>query len=226
MAALLNIDISRFRLHWKTWSENEHRLILHLEIWGKSHLFNSIFEMNVFIIFGYTPFSEMVRGVQFLIGENTFLSTVYFFVFYFLRLLQNIFSIGVRLLYSVMLVSAVQKHKSAIVYIYPSPLHRHRAPSWAPWDIQWLPTNYFTYGSIYISVLISQFTLPSLHAHMSIFLRLCLYSSPADRFLCTTFLVSTYTLIYDIYFSLSDSLHSVRQTLIPWFTAIMTWNCV
>lgn len=38
---------------------------------GKEHLFNSVFETNAFIIFCYTPFSEMVMGAHFLTGGNT-----------------------------------------------------------------------------------------------------------------------------------------------------------
>ena len=78
--------------------------------------------------------------------------------------------------FTVLLVSAVQKHESAI-YIHisppsgtsllhaPRPIHPsrssqsyHRASSWAPWAIQQVPTSYlliFTHDSIYMSILVS-----------------------------------------------------------------------
>ena len=53
---------------------------------------------------------------------------------------------------------------------------------------------YFMHGSVYMSILISQFippspSLPCPHVHS---LHLCLYSCPANRFICTIFLDSTY----------------------------------
>ena len=47
----------------------------------------------------------------------------------------------------------------------------------------------------------------SLHLH--------LYSRPANRFICTIFLIPISALIYNIYFSLSDLPHSVWQALDP-----------
>ena len=65
------------------------------------------------------------------------------------------------------------------IYIYISPpswtflpphLGHPRAPSWAPCAVQQVPTSYFTQGSVYMSVLISQFVppSPSPRIHMSV----------------------------------------------------------
>ena len=45
----------------------------------------------------------------------------------------------------------------------PNPilLDHHRLPGWAPCDEQELPTNYFTHDNLYMSILLSQFILPS-----------------------------------------------------------------
>ena len=59
-------------------------------------------------------------------------------------------------------VSAVQHHESAVcIHISPlwcpslPSLGLHRAPGWAPWVIQQLPQAVcFTYGGVYISVLV------------------------------------------------------------------------
>ena len=78
---------------------------------------------------------------------------------------------------------------------------------------------YFTFGSIYMSVLPSHF-IPAYRSHSPCpqvhFLRLCLYSCPAPRFLRTIFYFiylffrfNIYVLAYGICFSLSDLLHSV-----------------
>ena len=105
-----------------------------------------------------------------------------------------------------MLVSAVQRSESAIC-IHKSPpfwvslllshltlLSHHRAPSWAPYDIQQPPTSYlFTHGSVYMSMLLSvhlllSFTIthpcPNQQVHS---LHLCLYSCPANRLIITIF---------------------------------------
>ena len=68
---------------------------------------------------------------------------------------------------------------------YPTPLGGHKAPSWSPCAMQLLPTSYFTFGSVYMSMPLSYFVLaypspslcPQVHS-----LRLCLYSCPAPRF--------------------------------------------
>ena len=134
-----------------------------------------------------------------------------------------------------MFISAVQWNESAIyiyvyVYIYPLPLWppsltphptdlgHHRAPSWVPCALQWLPTTiYFAHGSIFMSILISQSvpSLPQLSSSVCS-LHLCLYSCPANRFISTIFFFfgfQIYALTHDICFSLTDLLHSVWQAL-------------
>ena len=49
-----------------------------------------------------------------------------------------------------------------------TPVGHHRAPSWAPWDIQELPTSWFTHGRVYTSIPISQF-IPSPHMSIGLF---------------------------------------------------------
>ena len=46
----------------------------------------------------------------------------------------------------------------------------HRAPNWAPCAIQQVPTSYlfYSWGSVYMSIPISQFILPVPHVHKSI----------------------------------------------------------
>ena len=135
-----------------------------------------------------------------------------------------------------MLVSAVWQSESAIhIHIspytlplashshppYPTPLGGHKAPSWSPCAMWLLPTSYFTFGSVYMSMPFSHFVpaypspspCPQVHS-----LHLRLYSCPAPRFFRTIFLcfcyrVHIYVLAYGIRFSLSDLLHSVWQTV-------------
>ena len=77
---------------------------------------------------------------------------------------------------------------------HPTPLSQHRAWAWAPCAISrshYLP---ILYGSVYMSVPVSQLTplfLPPLCLHLCS-LHLHLYSCPAVRFLCTIFLDSMY----------------------------------
>ena len=82
-----------------------------------------------------------------------------------------------------------------------------------------LPTIYFTFGSVYMSMPLSNFVpaytspspCPQVHS-----LRLCLCSRPAPRFFRIIFFFfwfHIYVLAYGIYFSLSDLLHSVWQYL-------------
>ena len=100
----------------------------------------------------------------------------------------------------------------------PTSLGHHRAQSWAPCAIRQVPIAvYFTHGSVYMSIPISQFIPPSLpppcpHVHS---LCLHLYSCPANRFICTIFEVSTYMHWYTIFvflFLTYFTLHSVWQT--------------
>ena len=44
---------------------------------------------------------------------------------------------------------------------YPSLIGRHRALGWAPYVIRQLPISYFTYGNVYVLLLVSQFIQPS-----------------------------------------------------------------
>ena len=81
--------------------------------------------------------------------------------------------IGVKLLYNVVLVSAVQWSESAIcIPISPPswtsllPFHQHlghhRAPSWAPCALQQVPLAIcFTHGGVFMANLTSQFIPPS-----------------------------------------------------------------
>ena len=79
---------------------------------------------------------------------------------------------------------------------------------------------YFIFGSVYMSMLFShcipaypsRSPCPQVHS-----LRLHLYSCPVPRFFRTFFFFRfhIYVLAYGICFSLSDLLHSVRQTLGP-----------
>ena len=80
----------------------------------------------------------------------------------------------------------------------PNPTHlgHHRAPSWAPCVIQQVPTSYlfYTWQCRYVNPNLSIHpTPPSLfpcpHIHS---LQLRLYSCPANRFIYTIFLDSTY----------------------------------
>ena len=85
-----------------------------------------------------------------------------------------------------------------------------------------LPTSYFIFGSVYMSMPIYHFPTypshspcPQVHS-----LHLRLFSFRATRILRTFFfLIHIYVLAYGICFSLSDLLHSVGQTLAP-FTSL------
>ena len=78
---------------------------------------------------------------------------------------------------------------------------------------------YFTFSSVYMSVLLSHFipAYPSLSPCQVHSLHLRLYSCPAPRFIRTIFFFRfhIYVLAYGICFSLSDLLHPVWQTLGP-----------
>ena len=79
----------------------------------------------------------------------------------------------------------------------PTPLGHHRAWSWASCAIQQLPT----YGSVYTSVLLSQFVPPAPFRPVSTSLshRLCLYFCLTNRFINTIFLDSIYMHKYMIF---------------------------
>ena len=138
-----------------------------------------------------------------------------------------------------MLASAVQQSESALCkhtsppswasllpHPHPAPLGCHRAPSGACCAMRsFLLAIYFTHRSVYMSMLFSQSVPPSpsppLWPHVRS-LHPCLYSCPANRFICTIFFN---VLIYDICFSLSDLLHSVWQTQGPSTSPQMTQFC-
>ena len=91
---------------------------------------------------------------------------------------------------------------------HPIYLGNHRAQTELPVSyIRVLLAVCFTHGSVYMSILISQFHPPSPppalcpRVHYVHSLRLCLYSCPANRFICIIFQDSTYVLIYDVCFS-------------------------
>ena len=68
----------------------------------------------------------------------------------------------------------------------------HKALSWAPWTVQQLSINYlfYTWQCIYFNPS-SPYIPPTPCLHTSI-LYMCLYSYPANRFIGTIFLDSTY----------------------------------
>ena len=80
---------------------------------------------------------------------------------------------------------------------------------------------YFTFGSVYMSMPLSHFipAYPSPSLCPQVYsLHLHLYSCPAPRFFRTIFFFFRFhihVLTYNICFSLSDLLHSVRQSLGP-----------
>ena len=89
-----------------------------------------------------------------------------------------------------------------------------------------LPTSYLFYT---LSLYCQWHSLSRPHPPLSFLcpricsLRLCLYSCPANGFVCTIILDSTLT--YNLYFSLSDRLHSVWQPLCPSTSLQMTlWH--
>ena len=109
-----------------------------------------------------------------------------------------------------MLVSAVQQSESiTCIHVsdpptldlsptpvpHPTPLGHHKAPSLVPCATEYVPTNYLFYTwSVYMLILFSQFIPlptppPCTHIHS---LCLSLYSCPANRLICTTFLDFTY----------------------------------
>ena len=110
------------------------------------------------------------------------------------------------MLYNIVLFSAVHPSESA-VYIHPLPLEPPSPPHHTPPGPHRAPSR-----------ALLPFLCPKIHS-----LWLHLYSFLADRFISTTFLDSIdiifhpidIILIYDIYFSHSDMLHPVWQTLGP-----------
>ena len=142
---------------------------------------------------------------------------VFFFMYIF---------IGVQLLYTVVLVSALQQCESAlslhIVSSHPpptplTPLRHRSAPSWAPGAVrQLLPSCLFdAWSCIHVSAALS--VHPPFPSRL---VPTCPFSTPASLFVpCKSVHVyhfsryHTYVLICAIYFSLSDLLDSVWHTL-------------
>ena len=130
----------------------------------------------------------------------------------FFKTKQN-FLIGGKLLFNVILVSAIQQNESVIIiytlllkspYCPPiSPLQVITEPSWAPCVIQQLPTNSFIHDSVQMSMLLSHFV--PLLSFTSCVHKSALYSVHQYHF--SRFHI--YFLIYNTCFSLSDLFHSV-----------------
>ena len=114
------------------------------------------------------------------------------------------------------------------VYIYPLPLEspshplpysaclgHHRAPSWAPCVMQQLPTSsQFIHSTVYMSTLSVNLSHPhplaastnSFFTSARLFLPCkCVHQYHFSR-------IHVYVLIYDVWLSLSDLIHSVWQT--------------
>ena len=119
------------------------------------------------------------------------------------------------------MASAIHQHESAIdIHISPpswtflpppSPSHPARLSQStsfrSPASYSKLSLAiYFTYGNVYVSMLLSQFIPPfsSLTVSTSLFSIPCLHCWLTSRFISTIFLNSIYVLIYDICFSFSD----------------------
>ena len=86
---------------------------------------------------------------------------------------------------------------------HPSPLGLHRAPSWAPCAVQKLLANYFTHGSVSLSVRHSQFVppaFPCLPCLQASSLCLYLYSCSANRLIYATDSIYICSYIY-LFFS-------------------------
>ena len=93
---------------------------------------------------------------------------------------------------------------------HPTPLGCYRAPAWTPCITGQLPTSYLFYTNV--SMLLSQFIPPSPFPAVSKACSLCLYllSCSANMFISTIFSrFHIHVLIYEIFFSLPDLLHSL-----------------
>ena len=150
----------------------------------------------------------------------TELKTEFFFSSYYLFY----FLIGVKLLYNIVWVSAVQWCRSAIgIHVSPpswaslhppTPLCHHRAADWVSCVIlynSFSPAIFFTHESAYMSMLLSLFIplllpvlCPQVHS-----LYLCLHSFPAQVHPYHFSKFHIHVLIYYICCSLSDLHHSI-----------------
>ena len=150
------------------------------------------------------------------------------------------------MLYNIVLVPAVQQHESAIgIHIFPSswasshptphpsPLGHHKALSWVSCAIQLLPTCYFTQGSEYMSMLLSQFVplSPSLTVSISLFsmfvsLPTLQISSSVSIFLDSIYMhiyfhMSTLTFLFLVHFTVWQALCS---STVSWYLLLVTKN--
>ena len=136
-----------------------------------------------------------------------------------------------------MLVSVVQQNESAICTHmspyplpleppshppYPTSLGHRKAPNWSPCAMRLLTTSYFTFGSVDMLMLLSlrpSFPLPprvlKSILYVYVFIPALQLGSSVTFFFFFFFRFHIYVLAYGIYFSLSDLLHSVWQTLGP-----------
>ena len=149
-----------------------------------------------------------------------------FFLFVcFLNIFKLSF-IGVQLIYNVALVSAVQQSES-VIHIHISTLFQILFPYRSLQSIEQSSLCY-TIGShqlsiLYIVVYICQSKSPnSSHPPYPTLVSMCLFSTSVSLLLSCKYIhlyhfsrFHTYVLIYNICFSLSGLLHSVRQTLGP-----------
>ena len=104
------------------------------------------------------------------------------------------FLIGVKLIYNVLMVSAVQQNKSAIIipisppswasfpFLHPIPLGHHRVPGWAPFLYSnFSSAIYFTHGSAMpLSPLVPSSIPPLCPQVHSLYLRL--HAFPANKY--------------------------------------------
>ena len=150
-------------------------------------------------------------------------------ILFHIHFIFKLIFIGLQLLYNVVLVSAVQKSESAVsihlslFFGFPPHLGHHRALSRVHWAIQQVLISYlfYTWQYIYIYIYICIYDNPILQVHAttsfpslvsipSLFctsVALQLFYKQVHLYCHSRFHI--YVLIYDIYFSLSDFLHSV-----------------
>ena len=119
-----------------------------------------------------------------------------------------------KLLYNVLLVSDVPQCKSAVIKHTsppfwvslpcptPTPLYHHRGLGWAPvLHSNFSQAVYFTYGGVYMLMLLSPFTplSPSPLGAQVNSVHLSLHSFPANRFINNIFLDSIYMHQYTLF---------------------------
>ena len=141
---------------------------------------------------------SLVSKFSALVFFRLHLMTFYFFLTLFIVTWRKI----------IVLISAICQHGSVIgIHMsplpwaslppHPTPLGCHRVPVWAPQVKQQICTDCFTYGGVYVSMLLSPFVSPSPSWPRALgpqvcSLRLCLYCCPVNRFISTIFLLMTF----------------------------------